>query len=346
MIGQFLILNALVTFVAALPAIIPRASTCNGRAELCGRSYGNTTFLMSHDSYAISNNPVILSRNQAVDLTAQMNLGVRALQAQSHMKDGALHFCHTSCDLFDGGLVVNYLKTVKSFMDSHPNDVFTFLFTNPENASPKNVWAPLFEQAGLASLAYVPPHLPMKASEWPTLGQMIQSGKRLVVFMDYNSNTAEVPYILPEFDHIWEPPFNSIDSSFPCRVDRISGPLSSQDHMFMINHNLDVKVFPFRQAKREANPGFWDSITSAIGGAIEDTKNTIENGINQGKDTLSEVLIPDLIHLPITNGVPSILADSNGCAPFSGGKATSFVMLDFVDVGQGMKAVDILNGFR
>lgn len=114
----------------------------------------------------------------------------------------------------------------------------------------------------------------------------------------------------------------------------------------MINHNLDVKVFPWRQAKREADPGFFDSITSAIGGAIDHTKDTINNGIGQGKDALSEVLIPDLIRLPVTNSVTSILADSNGCAPFSGGKATSFVMLDFVDVGQGMKAVDALNGFR
>lgn len=88
-------------------------------------------------------------------------------------------------DLFDGGLVLDYLKTVKSFMDSHPNDIFTFLFTNPENASPKNVWAPLFEQSGLAGLAYIPPHLPMKSSEWPTLGAMIQSGKRLVVFSQF-----------------------------------------------------------------------------------------------------------------------------------------------------------------
>ena len=117
-------------------------------------------------------------------------------------------------------------------------------------------------------------------------------------------------------------------------------------HMFMINHNLDVKVFPFRQAKREPDPGFWDSITSAIGGAIDHTKDTINNGINQGKDALGDVLVPDLIHLPTTNGVSSILADSNGCSQFSGGKATSFVMLDFVDVGQGMKAVDALNGFR
>jgi hypothetical protein len=50
---------------------------------------------VAHDSYAISLvNP---ARTQEINLTAQMTLGVRGLQAQSHMEDGELHFCHTSC---------------------------------------------------------------------------------------------------------------------------------------------------------------------------------------------------------------------------------------------------------
>ncbi|KAG8774606.1 hypothetical protein FRC16_005050, partial [Serendipita sp. 398] len=254
---------------------------CNGHAELCDRSYGNVTFLTAHDSFASSPNPLDLARTQQIDLTAQMNLGARALQAQSHMKDGVLHFCHTSCLLFDGGSVLSYLQKVKGFMDSHPFEVFTFVFTNPERVSPKAVWSPLFEQSGLASMAYVPPHLPMKATEWPTLGEMIQTGKRLVVFMDYGSNPAEVSYILPQFDHIWEPPFSSTDPNFPCRVDRISGPLSSQDHMFMINHNLNVKVFPWVQRRSPSpDPGFFDTIAGAINNGINAVKDTVNNGVS------------------------------------------------------------------
>ncbi|KAG9033543.1 hypothetical protein FS842_003940 [Serendipita sp. 407] len=300
-----------------------------------------------------------------------MNLGARALQAQSHMKDGVLHFCHTSCLLFDGGSVLSYLQKVKGFMDSHPFEVFTFVFTNPERVSPKAVWSPLFEQSGLASMAYVPPHLPMKATEWPTLGEMIQTGKRLVVFMDYGSNPAEVSYILPQFDHIWEPPFSSTDPNFPCRVDRISGPLSSQDHMFMINHNLNVKVFPWVQRRSpSADPGFFDTIAGAINNGINAVKDTvnngvstvvgavnngidqinngigqINNGVDQGKDTLASVLVPDFLNAAKTNSMSSIVKDSEGCAPFSGGKRTNFVMLDFIDLGDGRQAVENLNGF-
>ncbi len=50
--------------------------------------------------------------------------------------------------LFDGGLVVDYLKTVKGWLDNNPNEVLTFLFTNPEGLSLTNIWKPAFDEAG------------------------------------------------------------------------------------------------------------------------------------------------------------------------------------------------------
>lgn len=32
------------------------------------------------------------------------------------------------------------------------------------------------------------------------------------------------------------------DSTFPCSVDRIAGPLATLDHMYMINHSLNVNI--------------------------------------------------------------------------------------------------------
>lgn len=75
---------------------------CNGHAELCSRSYGNVTFAGAHDSFAFSANPLdrtsdihtrgyrpngehySVARDQIVDITSQLNLGVRLLQAQAH----------------------------------------------------------------------------------------------------------------------------------------------------------------------------------------------------------------------------------------------------------------------
>ncbi|KAJ7093421.1 PLC-like phosphodiesterase [Mycena belliarum] len=292
----------------ALAATLPvkRATVCNGHAELCNRSYGNVTFVGSHDSFAISKDPLALARDQEVDIPTQLKLGIRMLQAQSHVKDGVLHFCHTSCALFDGGKVVDYLKTVKTFLDANPNEVLTLIFTNPEGQSPAKVWKPAFDEAGITPLAFVPPSIPVKRDDWPTLGEMIDKGKRVVVFMDANADGAEsVDFILPEFKMIWEAPFSSVDPTFPCRIDRIDGPLKDVEHMYMINHNLNKNILPF------------------------------------GK---TEVLVSNPIDAPTTNSVASILADANGCAPLGGNRAPNFVLLDYVNIGEPFAAAAQLNG--
>lgn len=58
---------------------------------------------------------------------------------------------------------------------------------------------------GISPLAYVPPIRPMKRSDWPTLGQLIDMGKRVVVFIDYGadgSDGAIVDFLLPEFQMV------------------------------------------------------------------------------------------------------------------------------------------------
>ena len=203
-----------------------------------------------------------------MDIPTQLSLGVRLLQAQAHNNGGVIHFCHTSCALFDGGPVESYLATVKAFLDANPNDVLTMIFTNPEGLSLPGQWEPAFKNSGIMDLAYVPPHLPMKQSDWPTLGNMIDIGKRVVVFLDEGADGSDggvVDFILPEFDmvrmnrilshfsiirsdnyaawfQVWESPFSVTDPEFPCSVNRISGSLSAADHMYMINHSLDVKI--------------------------------------------------------------------------------------------------------
>ncbi|GLB44418.1 putative plc-like phosphodiesterase [Lyophyllum shimeji] len=247
--------------------------------------------------------PLALSRDQEVNITTQLSLGVRLLQAQAHLNNGELHFCHTNCLLFDGGRVVDYLKLVKSFLDANPNEVLTLLFTNPEGLSVGTVWKPAFDEAGITSLAYVPPIIPIKQSRWPTLGEMIDSGKRVVVFMDANTNTTLVDFILPEFEMIWETPFSVTDPNFPCSVNRIHGPFTTEDHMYMINHSLN--------------------------------KDILDTGI----------IVSDPLDAATTNGITSIMDHVNDCAPLGAGRAPTFILLDFVNIGKGLVAADILNGF-
>ena len=50
--------------------------------------------------------------------------------------------------------------------------------------------------------AYIPSSIPVKRGDWPTLGSMIDSGKRVVIFMDYGADGSDggvVDYFLQEF---------------------------------------------------------------------------------------------------------------------------------------------------
>lgn len=42
----------------------------------------------------------------------------------------------------------------------------------------------------------------MKASEWPTLREMIDSGKRVVTFLDTGAEQGDVPFLIHQFDNV------------------------------------------------------------------------------------------------------------------------------------------------
>jgi hypothetical protein len=301
LITTFFISNV---FGRAIP-LVKRSQLCNGHADLCERKYGNTTFLGAHDSFAVSANPFALSRTQEVDVTTQLLMGVRLLQAQAHMNGKDIHFCHTTCALYDGGKVTDYFAKVKNFLDRHPNDVLTMIIANPENISTA-VWKPIFESTGLANMTYVPPQIPMTRDEWPTLGEMLNSGRRLVVFLDKGAENNSVPYLLPQFTMMWEDEYDPTDMEFPCKVDRTSGPLLPSQQLNLMNHNLNMDLMPVGRGFR----------------------------------------IPDRLNTPRINSVYSIKAHVSHCAPLVNDKNPNFVLLDFVNVGRAVSAVAQLNGLK
>lgn len=93
---------------------------CNGQVEYCSRPWSQVAQIGTHDSPFIGPVP---SANQDWSLTQQLDSGIRFLQAQSHWERDHLQMCHTNCLLFDGGSVVSYLSTVKTWMDKNPNEV-------------------------------------------------------------------------------------------------------------------------------------------------------------------------------------------------------------------------------
>ena len=85
--------------------------------------------------------------------------------------------------------------------------------------------------AGLDELAYQP----VVGQPWPTLGDMIRSGRRLVVMLEDGDGGAAAPWLVNGFELTQDTPytFPTIDS-FSCATNR--GPADAP--LFLLNHWL------------------------------------------------------------------------------------------------------------
>ncbi|KAI8990557.1 PLC-like phosphodiesterase [Trametes punicea] len=164
------------------------------------------------------------------------------LQSQAHNSSGVIELCHTSCSLYDGGSLQDYLTEVKAWMDANPNDVVSLLIVNSDNLPPSQ-YDSVFKAVGLDTLAYAPPTASLTVDAWPTLGSLIDSGKRLVAFLTTKADFNSVPYLIDEFSNVWETAFDVTDTTFNCDVNRTNGDPSTQ--MYLINHFLDKVLAGF-----------------------------------------------------------------------------------------------------
>lgn len=233
------------------PAMPSNTQPCNNYVEFCNRKYSNITEVAAHNSpFTRERNA---ARNQEYPVTQQLNDGIRVLQGQAHLVNGTLYYCHTSCDLLNEGTVEDYLRQVNAWVQTHPFDVITIIFGNYNWADKDTEGNPLVtsvdfdvpvRSSGLIDYIYQPPKTAMTVDDWPTLGQMILSQKRVVTFIDYNWDTGNVPYMLWQYYNIWETPFSPTDLSFPCTIGRPEGISDDQakNMMYLANHNLNAEI--------------------------------------------------------------------------------------------------------
>ena len=214
-----------------LHLLVDAANTtqCNGYDSLCSRLYSNVTFLGAHNSYAVGSS---ISDNQNYDVTTQLNDGIRLLQGQGHNgtnKDGSMiQLCHSSCALQNGGTLEAYLGKVKEWVAAHPREVITILWVNSDNM-PASYWAKAYMSSGLSALSYAPSSLNVKV--WPTLQTLISAGTPVVNFLTSKTDTS-IPYLLPEWDNMWETPYDNTDNTFDCEFDRGTRP----NQLYLANH--------------------------------------------------------------------------------------------------------------
>ncbi|KAK5138311.1 hypothetical protein LTR08_003372 [Meristemomyces frigidus] len=143
------------------------------------------------------------------------------LQGETHIVNDTIYSCHTSCELLNAGTWQSELETLVQWLEKNPYDVVTFLIVNSDFAQGTTVtnYTAAIEASGIRQYLYEPDYVPQHRSQWPTLGEMILAGQRVVMFMDYNANQTEVPYVLG-----------------------LSKDLAEENYMYIANHNLNFNI--------------------------------------------------------------------------------------------------------
>jgi len=320
-----LTLSGLLARISQASQLGPNPDECNGSNAICSRKYSNVSLIGTHDSAHVGD--IHDWRiNQERSVTFQLDSGIRFLQAQTHERHGELRMCHTSCWLLDAGTLQEYLTTVKDWLDVHPNEVVSMLLTNYDRRPPSD-FDDVFSSVGLDKLAFVPASSPspLLFDAWPTYAELIASGSRLVLFLDYEGDTSVVPYILPQFDYFFETPFNTVDPTFnQCTLDR--GPAGSNGDglMYIVNHFLDIEV----------------------GADVLHIPDEILDIVIP--DESKRVLIPDVDSNFVTNaagGDGSIGAQADLCKSIWG-RWPSVVLVDMFSRGNVFDAQHHINGLR
>ncbi|MFF5304035.1 hypothetical protein ACFY5F_32220 [Streptomyces sp. NPDC013161] len=255
--------GAAVAGVLLVPyAVTPAASrTCEGSAALCGRSYDEVAYLTSHNAMSTTVDRFI-GPLQDPGISTQLDEGVRALQIDTYRwerpdeitqrlaesdftpeqrkfiasavdrfnppRDG-LWLCHSVCRA--GALaLVPVLREIGDWMRAHPTEVVTLIV---QDAISGEDTQQAFMQAGLSDLIHTPDADPAKP--WPTLGELIDSGRRLVVFAERADGPA--PWYRNFYDYGMETPFAFRTPDAMSCVPYRGG---TDKRLFLLNHFITI----------------------------------------------------------------------------------------------------------
>ncbi|KAI1811317.1 PLC-like phosphodiesterase [Poronia punctata] len=288
------------------PAVI---TACNNSPDLCNRTYNNITHMGAHDSSFLRDESTSnsLAGNQFYNATAALDAGIRLLQVQVHNHKGTIEMCHTMCSLLDAGPLQDWLSKVSVWMDENPNEVVTLVIVNSDGFDVAQ-FGSVFKASGIAKYGYTP-----SGNGWPTLKSMIKNKKRLVTLIASIDHSSAYPYLLSEFNYVFETSFEvTSPSGFNCAIDR---PKSQGSASSALSTGLLPLVNHF--AYKDLGSG----ITIPDVDNINRTNDPSEGGLNGSLGR----------HLQTCH------AQWNNVKP-------AFVLVDFWDMGPAIKAADTING--
>jgi hypothetical protein len=269
-------------------------TSCNGYAALCDRPLNEVAFPATHNSMASVTLSSWLFGQQDGTIRDQLGYGIRGLLIDTYYgfpeKDGVrtdlaslpkrqlavqeigeeavkaaerirsrlgeqklgprqIYLCHTFCEL--GAVTLSSaLADLRSFLVSHPGEVI-IVINQDEGVAPADIER-AFGDAGLLDLVYRGPFGP-----FPTLREMIDSGRRLVVMAENDADDVswyplafrnllqETPYTFKSTAQLTEP--SQLEAS--CRANR--GPAAAP--LFLVNNWVDTSPVPRASAAATVN---------------------------------------------------------------------------------------------
>jgi hypothetical protein len=228
---------------SSLP-VVASAGTCNGMPELCDRRLDEVVFACTHNAMGAADVPGWLFPNQQAGILTQLEDGVRALMldvlpgirvdgaVMTDLDDGeltraklepvlgaegldaamrirermlgaeelgrGLFLCHGLCELGYQPFVT-VLVEIAEFLTVNPREVLVIII---EDAVPAADIAAAFAASGLLDLVWQGPVEP----PWPTLGEMVAIGGRVLVLGE--NDTEGVPWYHPAWEVCQETPYH------------------------------------------------------------------------------------------------------------------------------------------
>jgi uncharacterized membrane protein HdeD (DUF308 family) len=257
---------------------------CNGSFALCELRINEAVWAGTHNSFSASDSPGWFIANQRHDMQRQLKDGIRLFLIDPHwgienngkvrtdfasekrdrnkvakslppevlasaerlagrLGAGELQgksdvwLCHTVCEL-GATKMVDSMVGVREFLEANRGEV-VILFIEPY-VSPQDIER-VFKEAGL--LRYVATL--DRDSPMPTLGELVSSNKRVIVFTEKDAD-GTVPWYLDGFSFVQDTPLGVTKvKQLSCDLER--GDVDSP--FLMINHWADV--FPPRSSPNE-----------------------------------------------------------------------------------------------
>jgi len=221
---------------------------CNSLDTICDLRVNEVLFAGTHNSFSSADAGFRFPLgNHLLKIEDQLKAGYRGINLDMCGCAGDLVLCHASCLITRKTNVV--FEAMVSFLDANPSE--TLLVTmelNPDLDQPVDlsvVYADMEATTGFVDYLYVHPDA---NTEWPTLRELRDSNKRMLVF-HYRGPVCTDTDPCPDglhywFEHAFETPFQfstvdaiTSDYSESCSVDRGGG---GSRKFFGVNHFTSI----------------------------------------------------------------------------------------------------------